>query len=49
MQYYEIIVKGHIHKRWAYWFEGFEISQLPEGNSVLVGEVVELSDGPGFW
>jgi len=36
---YEIIIRGHIDRRRAGCFEGMEIIQLPEGNSVLVGEV----------
>ena len=38
---YEIIIRGHIDKRRAGWFEGLEITQLPGGNSVLVGEVLD--------
>lgn len=41
MQYYEIIIRGHIDKRRASWFEGFEISHLSGGNSVLSGEVLD--------
>lgn len=41
MQYYEIIIRGHIDQRRADWFAGLDIIQLSEGISRLVGEVVD--------
>lgn len=41
MQHYEIIIKGHIDKRREKWLGGFEITQLPGGNSILVGEALD--------
>jgi len=41
MQYYEIIIRGHIDQRRADCFAGLEIIQLPEGISRLAGEVVD--------
>jgi len=41
MQYYEIIVRGHIDLHRADRFAGMKITQLPEGKSRLAGEVVD--------
>ena len=41
MQYYEIIIRGHIDQRRAEWFAGLEITQLKEGKSRLAGELVD--------
>ncbi|KJS48362.1 hypothetical protein [Desulfosporosinus sp. BICA1-9] len=41
MQYYEIMIRGHIDQRRAGWFAGLEITQLPEGITRLAGEVVD--------
>ncbi|KUO51182.1 MAG: hypothetical protein APF76_16975 [Desulfitibacter sp. BRH_c19] len=41
MKHYEIIIKGHIDWRRADWFAGLEITQLPDGKSLLSGEVAD--------
>ncbi|MBN2115495.1 MAG: hypothetical protein JW730_02930 [Anaerolineales bacterium] len=36
---YQIRVAGHLAERWLRWFEGFDVSQLPEGETVIRGEM----------
>ncbi len=38
---YQIVIKGHLEKRWSQWFEGMKIQNLPGGETVLSGEVVD--------
>jgi hypothetical protein len=38
---YQIVVKGHLELRWSQWFEGMDIQNLPDGISVLSGELVD--------
>ena len=38
---YQIVVKGHLESRWSQWFEGMDIQNLPNGEAVLSGEVVD--------
>ena len=41
---YEVRVKGVVNAAWAsYWFEGFAVTPLPDGESVLVGRVADQS------
>jgi len=41
---YEVRVKGVIDAALAsYWFEGFTVTQLPRGESVLTGQVADQS------
>ena len=41
---YEVRVKGSIDQAWAnYWFEGFAVTSLPNGESLLVGMVADQS------
>ena len=41
---YRICVKGTIDAAWAsYWFEGFAIAPLPDGESLLTGRVADQS------
>jgi hypothetical protein len=41
MQKVEIRVKGDLDNYWSEWFQDFEISRVEEGESLLVGEVVD--------
>lgn len=41
MEYYEIIINGHIDRRRADCFAGLEIIQLAGGQSRLAGEVAD--------
>ena len=41
---YEVRVKGVVDAAWAsYWFEGFTVTHLPCGESVLTGQVADQS------
>jgi len=41
---YEVRVKGTVDAAWAsYWFEGFVITHLPHGESLLTGQVADQS------
>lgn len=35
--WYEIQIKGCLEERWLRWFEGLEIHQKPEGETVITG------------
>jgi hypothetical protein len=38
---YEIRIKGHLAARWAVWFEGLTIILQDNGDTLLVGSVVD--------
>jgi hypothetical protein len=38
---YELRIKGSLSPEWADWFEGMEIRQLADGNTVLEGRIVD--------
>jgi hypothetical protein len=38
---YEIRLKGHLDDRWAEWFEGLTITLEDDGNTLLIGPVVD--------
>lgn len=38
---FEIVVQGHIDLEWDDLFEGFSFEHLPEGTTLLRGEVVD--------
>jgi hypothetical protein len=38
---YEIRIKGHLDSRRAQWFEGLTMTQLPDGETVLSGPIVD--------
>ena len=38
---YQIRVKGHLSDSWSDWFHGFTIDNLPSGEAVLTGEIVD--------
>ncbi len=39
MLHVEIRVRGRIEREWADWFEDLEITVLPDGETMLSGEV----------
>jgi hypothetical protein len=39
--HYEIRIKGHLDSRRAQWFEGLTMTQLPDGETVLFGPIVD--------
>ena len=41
MSYYKIRVKGHLDERWSEWFDGLEITNLENGETMLYGEIVD--------
>lgn len=40
---YQIRIKGHLGAEWADWFEGLTINQTANGDTVLIGSVVDQS------
>ena len=38
---YEIRIKGHLHDRWAAWFEGLTLRREENGDTLLTGPVVD--------
>jgi hypothetical protein len=38
---YEIRVQGHLHSRWAAWFDGLDLDQESGGVTVIHGPVVD--------
>ena len=38
---YEIRIKGQIDKRWAAWFDGLTVTNTEDGETVLVGPVID--------
>ena len=41
MSFYKIRVKGHLDGRWSEWFDGLEITNLQNGETMLYGEIVD--------
>jgi hypothetical protein len=41
VSYYKIRVKGHLDGRWSDWFDGLEITNLQNGETMLYGEIVD--------
>ncbi len=41
MSYYRFQVKGHLDERWSDWFDGLEIKNLENGETILYGEIVD--------
>lgn len=40
---YQITVRGHLDKCWSEWFNGMDIRNLPDGETVLCGPVIDQS------
>ena len=38
---YEIRVKGHLDARWSAWFDGLELSQQPDGTTLIEGSIAD--------
>ena len=38
---YEIRIQGHLHDRWAAWFEGMTLTLDDNGDTLLTGPVVD--------
>jgi wyosine [tRNA(Phe)-imidazoG37] synthetase (radical SAM superfamily) len=41
--YYQIVVQGHLAQNWSEWFNGMAIMNLPSGETVLSGLIVDQS------
>jgi hypothetical protein len=41
---YQIIIKGHLDRRWTEWFAGFTITHQKNGETLLTGPVVDQAD-----
>jgi len=40
---YRITVRSQIDERWLRWFDGLEVTRLPNGDTVLSGHIVDQS------
>lgn len=38
---YEIRVSGHLHERWAAWFDGLAITHGDDGTTVIAGQIAD--------
>jgi len=38
---YEIRIKGHLDNRWADWFDGLTITREENGDTLLMGPVID--------
>jgi hypothetical protein len=38
---YEIRLKGHLHSRWAAWFDGLSIARCGDGTTIIHGPVAD--------
>lgn len=41
MSFYKVRVKGHLDRRWSNWFDGLEIINLQNGDTILIGNIVD--------
>jgi hypothetical protein len=41
VSFYKVRVKGHLDARWSEWFDGLEITNLQNGETMLYGEIVD--------
>lgn len=47
-QWYEIRLKGHLDDRWAEWFEGLTKTLEGNGETLLMGPVIDQAALHGF-
>ena len=38
---YEIRLKGHLHSRWATWFDGLSLTNESDGTTIIGGPVAD--------
>ena len=38
---YQIMVQGHLEQNWSEWFDGLSIRNLPSGESILSGWIID--------
>jgi hypothetical protein len=41
MTTFKIRIKGHLGQAWSAWFEGLDLTNLPNGDAELVGELAD--------
>jgi len=41
---YQILIKGHIDKSWAEWFDGFTLIHQDDGTTLMTGPVIDQAD-----
>jgi hypothetical protein len=41
MTTFKIRIKGHLGPMWSAWFEGLDLTNLPNGDAELVGELAD--------
>ena len=41
VSFYKIKVKGHLDERWSEWFDGLEITNLQNEETMLSGDIVD--------
>lgn len=34
---YQICIDGHLNEHWMRWFEGYKVTQVEDGNTVISG------------
>jgi hypothetical protein len=39
--FYAIRIHGHLQNDWSAWFEGFDVTNLPDGDALLCGWVID--------
>jgi hypothetical protein len=45
---YQIRIKGHLNNRWTGWFEGLTITLEDNGDTLLIGPVIDQAALFGF-
>ena len=45
---YTIRIKGHLDRKWSDWFDGLQIIHEANGETMLVGEVVDQASLHGL-
>ena len=38
---YQLIVKGHLDSEWSDWFDGFTITLVDNGETILTGPIID--------
>lgn len=38
---YRIRIKGHLNDQWSEWFDGFTVTLLDDGSTLLAGQVTD--------
>ena len=47
-RFFEIRIKGYLDDTWSDWFEGMEVKQMDNGDTVLTGHVIDQSELMGI-